>query len=404
MIAPTDRARALQRPARAPWRRFEAGAPGLGRLCGGLDPSGIESKGRSDLPPAPRGAALDLPACCRLPPRAPHRGMLGPVPGHGASALGQGSSIRSRTGLGLGLMFASVVAFALMQACVKDLREHGMSTLEVMVWRSAPGLPLVWLELALRGVSLRPRRPRVVALRTGLGCLAMGTNFWAVHSLALVQHAVVHLTQPVFVAVASPRLLGERASPAAVAALLVAITGAILVLLPSGAAVGAVAAVTMPLLPGLVGIASAIFSALAHVTLRMATAPHIETSLDHGAPADAPSTVVFHFTATVTVLGLVVGACLGDFRELPQGLDLGDTALRVAAMATMGLLGQLAMSSAYARAEAPSVAIVGYAAIPISAGIDAWIWQASLGWSTLVGASVMLAAGWLLMRASRGTA
>jgi drug/metabolite transporter (DMT)-like permease len=71
-------------------------------------------------------------------------------------------------------MLGSVAAFTAMNAVVKDLRGHGMSTLEVMVWRSAPGLPLVWLELRLRGVSLRPRRPRVGAgIMTGAGALLL---------------------------------------------------------------------------------------------------------------------------------------------------------------------------------------------------------------------------------------
>jgi drug/metabolite transporter (DMT)-like permease len=302
--------------------------------------------------------------------------------------------------IGLASMLASVVAFALMGALVKDLREHGMSTVEVMVWRTAPGLPLVWLELRLRGVSLRPRRPRVVALRTLLGCVAMSTNFWAVRHLALVQHTVVHLTQPVFVALASPWLLRERTSNAAIAALVLAIVGAGVVLVPPGSGASAAAlAVAMPLVPGAAGLVSAIASALAHITLRLATATELASRIDRDAPADAPATVVFHFTATITVIGTTAGVLLGDFTALPEGLDLGATALRIAAMAGTGLLGQLALSSAYSRAQAPAVAIVGYAAIPVSAGLDAWIWGAPIGTSTAIGAAIMVGAGILLARA-----
>jgi drug/metabolite transporter (DMT)-like permease len=306
--------------------------------------------------------------------------------------------------IGLLLMLASVAAFAVMGAFVKDLREHGMSTVEVMVWRTAPGLPLVWLELRWRGVSLRPRRPRVVALRTLLGCVAMSTNFWAVRHLALVQHTVVHLTQPVFVAFASPSLLRERTSRAAIVALGLALLGAAIVLLPPGGVdVSAMAlAVTMPLLPGVAGLLSALASALAHITLRLATATELQSRLDPGAAADSPATVVFHFTATITIVGTAIGLLLGDFRALPAGLDLAGTASRVAAMAGVGLLGQLALSSAYSRAQAPAVAIVGYAAIPISAALDAFVWDAPIGISTGLGAAVMIVAGILLARSRPG--
>lgn len=309
------------------------------------------------------------------------------------------SGARARR-VGLLLMLASVAAFAVMNAFVKDLRQHGMSTLEVMVWRTAPGLPLVWLELRWRGVSLRARRPRVVALRTAMGCVAMSTNFWAVHALALVQHTVIHLTQPVFVAFASPWLLHERTPRAAIAALVLALVGASIVLLPPGPMTWSTMAlaVSMPLLPGAAGLLSASSSALAHIMLRLATAPELHSRLDPDAPADAPATVVFHFTATVTVLGTIAGVVAGDFRSMPADLTLGDTALRIAAMAGTGLLGQLAMSSAYSRGEAPAIAIVAYAAIPISAGLDALAWGAPLGPSTAIGAALMVLAGGILSR------
>ena len=309
--------------------------------------------------------------------------------------------------LGLVLMLGSVLAFTVMGALVKDLREHGMGTFEVMVWRTAPGLPFVWLELRMRGLPLRPRRPRVVALRTAFGGLAMTTNFWAVQSLALVQHTVVHLVQPVFVAILSPVMLGERLRGAALASLWLALAGALVVLAPpelvsfSAAREGAVVlgAVAMPLVPGLVGLSSALFSAFAHIQLRLATGTDVPTALDPGRPPDAPETVVFHFTLFVTVVGTAIGLSMGEFRSLPTGLDLGATTGRVAAMALAGLGGQLMMSRAYARAEAPVVAIVAYAAIPLSAAIDAFVWGSPVGVTAYIGAGAMVLAGVLLGRA-----
>jgi S-adenosylmethionine uptake transporter len=297
-------------------------------------------------------------------------------------------------------MLGSVIAFVLMNAFVKDLREHGMGTLEVMVWRTAPGLPLLWLELRLRGLPVRPRRPRVVALRTVFGCVAMFTNFWAVQKLALVQHTVIHMTQPVWVAIVSPSLLRERLRGAAIVALVLALLGAVVVLVPADAVELAVVlgTATMPLVPGLVGLISASASALAHVMLRSATAP-VDAAVDRNEPPDAPETVVLHYALVVTIAGTLLGLATGELRHLPTGLGLGDTAWRIAAMAALGLVGQLMMSRAYARAEAPAIAIVAYAGIPVAAIVDAFVWNTTLGWTTAVGASVMVLAGWLLSRA-----
>jgi S-adenosylmethionine uptake transporter len=220
-----------------------------------------------------------------------------------------------------------------------------------------------------------------------------------------VQHTVLHLSQPVWVAMLSPAVLRERLRGAALAALAIALAGATLVILPDAvlrvglaAALGAFA---MPLVPGLVGLSSALFSAVAHMTVRQATAPELRSPIDGDAPADAPETVVFHFTLHVTVVCLVLGLLAGDFTALPRGLDLGATAARIVGMALCGLVGQLMMSRAYARAEAPAVAIVAYAGIPVSALVDLAVWGQAIGTMVLVGASVMVAAGLLLVRAQR---
>jgi drug/metabolite transporter (DMT)-like permease len=307
------------------------------------------------------------------------------------------SSGRGRA-LGLLLMLGSVVAFTVMGALVKDLREHGMGTFATIVWRTAPGLPFVALELHLRRLPWRPRRPRVVALRTVFGALAMTSNFWAVQSLALVQHTVVHLLQPVAVAIFSPLLLRERLRGAAVAALGLALAGSLVVLVPPDlVSMGSMAgAVAMPLVPGLVGVSSAFFSALAHIQLRLAAGSDVPTRLDPGAPPDAPETVVFHFTFFVSILAAAIGLALGEFSSLPVGLDLAATIGRVSAMALAGLAGQLMMSRAYARVEAPTAAIVAYAAIPLSAAIDAFVWGAPVGITAWIGAAAMVLAGALL--------
>ncbi|HWB76551.1 MAG TPA: hypothetical protein VG755_16400, partial [Nannocystaceae bacterium] len=164
------------------------------------------------------------------------------------------------------------------------------------------------------------------------------------------------------------------------------------VLVPADAGSEIALAVAMPLVPGVVGLTSAFASAFAHVMLRRATAPRDD-------PADAPETVVLHFTLVVTIAGTLCGLAMGELRSLPAGLSLGATAWRIAAMAALGLVGQLMMSRAYARAEAPAIAIVAYAGIPVAALVDALVWHTTLGWTTALGAAVMVLAGWLLARA-----
>jgi drug/metabolite transporter (DMT)-like permease len=285
-----------------------------------------------------------------------------------------------------------------MSAFVKHLREHGMSTAEVMVWRMAPGLPLIFFELRRSGARLWPRRPGVVGMRIGFGGLAMSTNFWAVQYLTLVQNTVLHLAQPVFVATLSPVVLRERLRGAAIVALVLALLGALAVIRPDHLLTGAAAIV--PLVPGIVGLLSALFSAMAHMCVRMATGVLKTTRWPPlKAEPDAPETVVFHFTLNITLVALLIGVVQGGFQALPDGMTLLETAWKIAAMAALGATGQLMMSRAYAAAPAPAVAMVAYAGIPASMVLDVLAWGAPVTGSSLLGALMMVVAGVLLVRA-----
>lgn len=295
-------------------------------------------------------------------------------------------------------MLVAVASFVAMAAFVKHLREEGMGTAEVMTWRMAPGLPWIWWELRRRGGRILPRRPRLIGLRVLFGGLAMSTNFWAVQSLTLVQHTVLHLAQPVFVATISPLWLRERLRGAAVVALVLALFGALAVIRPDQ--LWAAVAVAVPLVPGIVGLLSALFSAGAHMSVRMATGMEsAPAAMAGGAPPDAPETVVFHFTVFITLITFVIGMVGGDFRTLPGDMGLGEAAWKIAAMAGFGALGQLTMSRAYAHSPAPMVAMVGYTAIPLSMALDVIAWGAPTTGSSLVGAGLMVVAGVLLVKA-----
>ena len=325
-----------------------------------------------------------------------------PAPNHDP---GPGPKIASgtgepRRGIGLLLMLGAVTCFTAMVVCVKLLREGGMSTTEVMFWRMAPGLPWVLGELRRKRAPLRPRRPGPTALRALFGGTAMATYFWAVQNLSLLQNTVLQLVQPVFVAALSPLLLSERLQRASLAALLLALAGAGLAIAPpdawSGSLTWAVGVAAMPLVPGLVRLISALFSALAHMMIRTATTPGRRR-----AHPEAPETVVLHFTLAVSSVTLALGLTQGEFTALPTRLELPETVGLVAGMAALGVAGQLMLSRAYAHAQAPAVAVVGYAAIPLSLVADLVVWSAPLQPAHAVAAMSMVGAGILLVRSGR---
>lgn len=287
-----------------------------------------------------------------------------------------------RKRLGLLWMLLATVCFVCMAGFVKTLREDGLATTEVMFWRMVPGLAWVLVELRLRGQSLRPKAPRPVLLRSLAGLGAMAGYFYALRALTMIENAVLHLLQPVFVAVLAPLILDERLRRSALFALAMAMVGALIVIRPDQAW-----RAQLPLWPMLAGASAALLSALAHIMVRRATSK------------DTPELVVFWFTVFASVAALITGLARGEFLAgLPDGLELGPAVAKIAGMASFGLAGQLLMTRAYGRTAAPVVAIVAYASIPASIVVDLLVWGVRPGLGEALGSLLMILAGAVLVR------
>ena len=285
-------------------------------------------------------------------------------------------------------MLAATAAFVAMSVCVKLLREGGTGTAEVIFFRSAPGLLWLWFELRVRRkVDLRPHRRDLVYARSLFGVASMATSFYVVQQLTLVQHNILGLLQPVFIALLAPLLLRERMHALVMVALVLAAAGAAMVLSPGlDADVRGVA-----LVPALLSISSALLSALAHMMIRAT------------ARSEAPEVVVFHFALHSSLFGLLWSLGAGELLALFARVN-AVTLLPLVGLALFGLLGQIAMTRAYAHAPAALVAIVAYVGIPMSLLADLVLWDARAGLVSMLGALLMVAAGLLLTRSPRAAA
>ncbi len=302
---------------------------------------------------------------------------------------------------GIALMLGSVVCFVGMSTLVKLAREAGMGTAELMLWRMAPGIPLLAVYMRWRGIALRPRRPGPVALRAVFGGAAMGLYFWSLSALTLLQVAVIGLSQPVLVAVVAVPLLAERLRGAAWFTLPLALVGAALVVLPDPVLLqGDLTALRgFPLLATVAALGAAACSAIAHVLIRRATGPVAHDQR----PADTPQTVVLWFSIVVAVGVLGLGLVRGDLAGLPPSMSTGHALATLLAMSGLGVAGQLFLSAAYARVSAPTIAIVGYARMPVGLLADVVVWGALTGVSGSLGAVVVLVAGVVLARSRQPT-
>jgi drug/metabolite transporter (DMT)-like permease len=266
-------------------------------------------------------------------------------------------------------MLAAVAAFVAMQSFVKLGRKAGMSTADVMLRR--------------RGQGVRPDAPRDILIRCVFGTIAMSTNFASMRWLSLAQFSTLSLTQPVFVALASPLLLSERVRKGTWWAIGLAGFGSLVLLWP-GLHVSGVSVV-----PSLLALLSACASAMAVMWVRKATA------------SEPPERVVFHFAAFASILALIVSAAGGAPLERPDGVSVARFVVCVLGMGGFGTLGQLCMTYAFSHGEAATVSLVGYSSIGLSVLVDALLFDVSPAASALIGAAFIVAAGIVLVRSAR---
>jgi drug/metabolite transporter (DMT)-like permease len=133
-------------------------------------------------------------------------------------------------------------------------------------------------------------------------------------------------------------------------------------------------------LPGLMALGAAVLSALAHLTVRRLGA------------TETPQRVVFYF---VVIVGVLAGGLSFTDLVLPSPREW----LLLVGLAQCATCGQLLMTTAYSRDQAPVVAASSYTSVAFALILGLALWQevpdalALLGALLIVGSGVFLALG-----------
>jgi drug/metabolite transporter (DMT)-like permease len=241
---------------------------------------------------------------------------------------------------------------------------------EVCASRFLVGALVAYAVARVRGQSLRITNVREAWLRSAFGTLsAAGTFFvFAAPALAIGDAATLFATSPIFVALLSPALLGERVSRMLAFALLLGFAGVGLVARPSFSTAGGFVAV---------GGATAVSSALAMVWLRRI------------GPAESSEAIVFHF------------ACIGSVVMILASLPVWRSpspraALVLAVTGLCGGLGQLLMTRAYSLDRAARVSALGYSGVLFTRALGLVFFGEVPSAVQLVGTLLVIASGVLL--------
>ncbi|MBN1770286.1 MAG: DMT family transporter [Deltaproteobacteria bacterium] len=254
-------------------------------------------------------------------------------------------------------LVAATCAFSVVGLLVKLSAERFPAT-ELVFLRGLFGVPVLLLLARARGVSLAGRRRRLLAGRALAGTVAMFLYFVSLAWLPVGEALLLNQSNPIFALPLAALLLRERIGWRHWALVLAALAGVVLIVRPQSASLN---------WPALVGLASALFTALAYVQVRELT--HSESSL----------TIVFWFTAGSMLLGglaMIPQFVVPRWDELPALLGIG----------AFALLGQLSLTWAYAHGEVGRLAALGSLGAVLGALWDLLVWgHAPDAWTALGG-------------------
>ncbi|HME37893.1 MAG TPA: DMT family transporter [Steroidobacteraceae bacterium] len=279
-----------------------------------------------------------------------------------------GPSVSQERLRGIVAMVAAVFIFAIMDSLMKRL-SASYGPLQISCLRCLSSWlfllpPITWRR---SWADLRPRNTPLHLFRGVLGTVMLGSFVFAVHRLSLAQTYALFLAAPLLMTALSVPVHGEKVTGKRWLAIIVGLSGVLIILQPWGKGSFSMIAA------GAAALATICYS-LSALTVR--TLGRSNSSM----------AMVFWYLLLVTVGSGVLA--LGDWRPVPAS-DWG----WLIGIGLTGALGQMWLTDAFRRAPPSVVGPFEYTAILWAFAIDWIFWSASPSLSLVAGACVVIASG-----------
>ena len=266
-------------------------------------------------------------------------------------------------------MTGAIVSFTSMAVAGRAVSIE-LDTFEIMLYRSVIGVALVLCGAAALGKlgNIRARRMRWHVARNISHFT--GQNFWfyAIATAPLAQVFALEFSQPIWVALFAPLVLGERLTRVRGLVIALGFLGILIVARPGFGT----------LTPGLVAAAlAAIGFAGSTVTTR------------HLTRTETVTCILFWLTVMQTVLGLVCAGLDGEIAR--PSVDAWPWLLVIACA---GLFAHLCLTQALSMAPATVVIPMDFARLPVIAIVGMMLYAEPLDAFVFAGAAIILAANY----------
>lgn len=284
-----------------------------------------------------------------------------------------------RTMFGIGSRILAAGCFSVLAALLKLASVRGVSVPELVFYRSAFGLPIVFgCVLIGPGLSvLKTSRPAAHIRRSCLGLIAMLLTFSSLSLLPLAEATAFNFTAPIFATLLSALVIGERISLHRWAAVMVGFLGVLIMLPMTGSGSGIPA----------YGIGIALTAALAQgfvtITLRKLQGEHV-------------AAIVFWFVTAMSLAGAMMLPFYGQLHD-------ATTLAILLAAGIIGAFAQLLMTASLAAAPVSVLMPFDYLQF-IGATLLGWFLFSSLPNGYTFGGAAIIACGgiYTALRERRG--
>jgi drug/metabolite transporter (DMT)-like permease len=271
-------------------------------------------------------------------------------------------------------MMGAVVSFVAMAVAGREVQVE-MNTFELMLYRSVIGLCVVALLLARSTggfAQVKTRHPGLHVKRNLFHYTGQNLWFFAVAHIPLSQLVALEFTNPIWVALLAPFLLGETLTRSRVIAAALGFLGVLIVAQPGAA----------PLEPGhAAALAAAVGFALNTIFTRQIMR------------FDSVLCVLFWMTLSQGLMSLLL--------SLPGGIPAPSavTAPWLLVIGVTGLTAHYSLTSALGYAPASVVAPMEFIRLPLIAVVGMWVYGEPLRLAVFLGATLIIAGNLINLRA-----
>lgn len=276
----------------------------------------------------------------------------------------------NRAGLAALWMIGAIASFSSMAVAGRELGAVH-DTFEIMFYRSLVGVLIVVVVLSLRGRwdQVSTRGLGLHALRNTVHFIGQNLWFLAVTLIPLAQVFALEFTQPLWVMLLAPLLLGERMTPARLGAAMLGFIGILIVARPGATAIS----------PGMfAALGAAVFFALTTITTKRLT----RVARIGG--------IMFWITVMQAGMGLLASGVDGDI-----AMPTGETWPLLALVGAAGLLAHFCIANALSTAPATVVIPMDFARLPVIALAGMLLYGEALEIWVFVGAVLIFGGNYL---------